>query len=201
MARKKKVETEPDDVFAEVLGDIDESPLLRRSEPEEPESAGSATDEAEADMPETEAGAAAEDEEIEWPDEDDPVWSEGEEMEAPESSGPEDAVIDSAADVEPVAVAEKDGVLVLAPSGDLVGEASEALRAAASRVLEEGRSAVRIDLSNAGDVDAAGLAVITALAVSLSEVGEAESLTVAAGGLGEFLERIRLDRDFGVVVE
>jgi hypothetical protein len=43
--------------------------------------------------------------------------------------------------------------------------------------------------------------VITALAVSLSEVGEAEGLTVAAGGLGEFLKRIRLDRDFGVVVE
>ncbi|MDY7001520.1 MAG: STAS domain-containing protein [Thermodesulfobacteriota bacterium] len=214
MAVKRDVNTEPDDAFSAVFGDIDQSPLMRQSgekaEPETEEREARDREDA-AEIPdngqdpeifEDQGSEKAEDQE---PEEAEVQEQEGFEDQEPEEAEGRDLEKDEVADAPAeesasLEVTEQDGAQTIAPSGDLKGEAAERLMAVLLESLEKDLAHHRLDLEKVGAMDAAGLSVLVYFAEALKSQGREQGLEIinANQDLLNLFSVGRLDKNFAV---
>jgi len=203
MGVKRKANTEPDDAFSAVFGDIDQSPIMRQSgdaaetpdnardlemfegrEPEEPEDPA-------LEMFENQGPEGFEDLE--------PKEAGDQEPEEPEDQGLED---DQAADVpaeETVSmeVTEQDNGRTIAPPGDLKGEAAGKLMAVLLESLEKDLAHYRLDLGKVREMDASGLSVLVCFAETLKSRGQGLEIINVSQDLQNLFSASRLDKTYG----
>ena len=198
MAKKPKVDTEPDDAFAAVLGDIDGSPLMRKPEVSaSPAFPTSQIGEKKTGKPRSKPKKAQNSKPAprkknptQKPVQDKaPDQSPGQPMSqgAPETG---DGLEIEAADTA-WSARQEDGCAVLSPPDFQVVEAGAEtpaqLRALLLELLDKDTSRFRIDLAATPHLDASSLAVLLSFASLLGQRQEGIRLEIAAqGDLAQF---------------
>jgi|GEM_PF-2655193 len=205
MAVKRNVNTEPDDAFSAVFGDIDQSPLMRQSG-EETEAA--AKESQTLDDKEDVAQILDNAQDLEGfgdlePEEPEDQDLEGFEDQEPEESGDQGLEEAEAADAPQeetasMEVTEQDGGQTIVPPGDIKGEDAGKLMAVFLESLEKDLAHRRLDLEKVGDVDTSGLSVLIYFAQALKTQGQSLEIVNVNQDLLNLFSAGRLDKNFAV---
>ena len=216
MAVKRDVNTEPDDAFSAVFGDIDQSPLMRQSGKEAEASAkGHQADDGEnaaeildnaQDLEgfEDQGLERFEDQDPEEPEDLD-LDLEGVEDLEPEEAEDQGLKENEAADAPPeetasMELAEQDGGQTIIPPGDIKGEAAGNLMAVLLESLEKDLAHYRLDMGKVETMDASGLSVLVCFAEMLKSQGRDQNLEIinVSQDLLNLFSAGRLDKTYGV---
>ena len=168
MGVKREVNTEPDDAFAAVFGDIDQSPVMRQStEKAESDTEGHET---------SEEGEAVRDRD-------------------PEQAVDDDVSVEDPVSID---VAEEDGGRTFVPPGDIKGEVAQGLMAAFLDSLERDLTHYRLDLDKVREMDVSGLSVLVYCAQALDSRGRSLEIINANDDLSNLFRAGRLDKTYAV---